>query len=70
MINSLSILIPAYNEANTIISILDKVLKVELMNDISKEIIVIDDCSDDGTYDLVKNYIKENNGCDATNFRC
>ena len=60
MINSLSILIPAYNEANTIVSILDKVLKVELLHGITKEIIVIDDCSSDGTFDLVKTYIKEN----------
>ena len=59
MINSLSILIPAYNEANTIIAILDRVLEVELVNDITKEIIVIDDCSSDGTFALVQTYIEE-----------
>jgi len=58
MITSLSILIPAYNEANTIVSILDRVLKVQLINNITKEVIVIDDCSSDGTFDLVKSYIK------------
>ncbi len=58
MITSLSILIPAYNEANTIVSILDRVLKVQLINNITKEIIVIDDCSSDGTFDLVKQYIE------------
>lgn len=60
MINSLSILIPAYNEANTIVSILDRVLKVQLINNITKEIIVIDDCSSDGTFELVKTYIQKN----------
>jgi len=58
MITSLSILIPAYNEANTIVSILDRVLKVQLIHNITKEIIVIDDCSSDGTFDLVKKYIE------------
>ncbi len=59
MINSLSILIPAYNEANTIVAILDRVLEVELVDDITKEIIVIDDCSSDGTFALVQAYIEE-----------
>ena len=59
MINSLSILIPAYNEVNTIVAILDRVLEIELVNDITKEIIVIDDCSTDGTFALVQTYIEE-----------
>jgi len=57
MINSLSILIPAYNESRTIESILDRVLKVELVNGITKEIIIIDDCSSDDTYSKVQRYI-------------
>ena len=38
---------------------LDRVLEVELVNDITKEIIVIDDCSSDGTLALVQTYIQE-----------
>ena len=38
----LSIIIPAYNEQNTIISLLEKVNQVN-MPDVDKEIIVIDD---------------------------
>jgi glycosyltransferase involved in cell wall biosynthesis len=53
----LSILIPAYNEAATIHHILDKVLAVELIEDVQKEIIIINDFSTDHTSDVVENYI-------------
>ena len=48
-ISKLSIVIPAYNEAATIHLILNKVLEVGLLNNISKEIIIVDDCSVDDT---------------------
>ena len=41
MSQTLSIIIPAYNEAPTIHFILDKVLAVKLVNDIKKEIIIV-----------------------------
>jgi glycosyltransferase involved in cell wall biosynthesis len=47
----LSVVIPVYNEKNTVLKIIDKVLKL----DIVKEIIVVDDYSDDGTRELLKN---------------
>lgn len=56
----LSILIPAYNEARTIHLILDKVKAVELINDIEKEIIIVNDCSSDNTDEVIENYIKNN----------
>ena len=43
--NKLSILIPAYNEGNTIHFILDKVKAVELVNGIQKEVIIVNDVS-------------------------
>ena len=49
MIKKLSILIPAYNEEATITTILDKVSEVELINDIKKEFIIINDASKDAT---------------------
>ena len=55
--NRLSILIPAYNEAATIHLILDKVLAVKLINDIEKEIIIVNDCSKDKTVEVVQSYI-------------
>ena len=49
----LSILVPAFNEENTIIEILEKVSKVEIEG-VKKEIIVIDDCSVDNTLSLLE----------------
>lgn len=40
---------PAYNEENTIIAILERLSQVELVHGITKEIIVINDCSTDAT---------------------
>lgn len=54
----LSIVIPAYNEAKTIHLILDKIKAVELINGIEKEIIMVDDCSTDGTGEVIEKYIK------------
>lgn len=56
----LSILIPAYNEEQTITSILEKVKSVELINDIQKEIIVVNDCSKDKTVEKVEAFIANN----------
>jgi glycosyltransferase involved in cell wall biosynthesis len=53
----LSILIPAYNEAPTIHLILDKVLAVNLIHDVRKQIIIVNDCSKDGTEKVVEGYI-------------
>jgi len=54
----LSIIIPAYNEEKTIEKILNKVIDVYLINDIKKEIIVVNDASIDKTAVLVNNFIK------------
>lgn len=54
---TLSIIIPAYNEANTIHLILDNINKVSLINAIQKELIIVNDCSTDGTATAIENYI-------------
>ena len=61
MINTLSIVIPAYNEANTIHLILNKIREVKLINNIKKQIIIVDDSSKDDTVIVVEKYIEENN---------
>jgi glycosyltransferase involved in cell wall biosynthesis len=59
-IKKLSILIPAYNEEKTIHLILDKVKEVSLVNGIEKEIIIVNDCSSDGTIAAIENYRTNN----------
>lgn len=59
-INTLSIVIPAYNEGKTIHFILDKVKAVRLSQDIQKEILIINDCSTDHTEAAIQQYMKDN----------
>lgn len=62
--NTLSILIPAYNEERTIHLILDKVLAVKLKGNIQKEIVMVNDCSSDNTEDAINKYISEHPDAD------
>jgi glycosyltransferase involved in cell wall biosynthesis len=68
MLNKLSILIPAYNEENTIETILNKVKEVELPNGISKEIVIVNDCSKDRTVEKVETYMTQNPDMDIRFF--
>lgn len=58
MLKKLSVIIPAYNEARTIHFILDKVIAVELGNQIEKEIIIVNDASKDNTREVIEAYIQ------------
>lgn len=51
----LSIVIPAYNEKNTIRAIVDRVRATPF----EKEIIIVDDCSKDGTRDILRELERE-----------
>jgi glycosyltransferase involved in cell wall biosynthesis len=57
---SLSIIIPAYNEEKTIHFILDKVKNVKLIGGLEKELIIVNDCSSDGTEESINNYCRLN----------
>jgi glycosyltransferase involved in cell wall biosynthesis len=59
-IHQLSIVIPAYNEGKTIHLILDKVKAVQLINNIKKEIIIVNDCSKDDTEEAIQRYQAQN----------
>ncbi len=52
----LSIIIPAYNEKKTIIEILKK---IEKNRHIKKQIIIVDDGSDDGSIELINSFVFE-----------
>jgi glycosyltransferase involved in cell wall biosynthesis len=54
--SKLSIVIPAYNEGPTIHRILDKVKAVVLQNDMSKEVVIVNDCSKDNTEESILAY--------------
>src|SRR5690606_18633627 len=59
-LKKLSILIPAYNEENTIQVILEKVKEVELDHGITKEIVIVNDASKDKTVERIEEYIAKN----------
>lgn len=60
MIKKLSVIIPVYNEQNTISNILDKIRNVKLIQEIEKELIIVNDFSTDKTEEIINNYILEN----------
>ncbi|WP_299251653.1 glycosyltransferase family 2 protein [uncultured Lacinutrix sp.] len=63
-IKKLTIVVPVFNEGNTIHLILNKIKQVKLINNIKKEVIIINDCSTDSTNASVKKYIESNRELD------
>jgi glycosyltransferase involved in cell wall biosynthesis len=57
--NLLSIIIPAYNEENTIVRVLEKISRIDL-GPVDKEIIIVNDNSTDNTVEVIDQYIKSN----------
>jgi glycosyltransferase involved in cell wall biosynthesis len=60
IINKISIIVPAFNEESTISIIADKLLNLYIVNNIKKEIIIVNDCSTDNTEHLIHNIIQSN----------
>ncbi len=58
MSQTLTIIIPAFNEADTIQIILEKIISVQLIHKVQKEVIVVDDASKDTTAEQVNAFIK------------
>jgi len=65
----LSIIIPAFNESKTIHLILNKIKAVDLIENIEKEIVIINDCSTDNTEDAIKSYIEQNSSLNIFYFK-
>ena len=53
---TLSIVVPAYNEGPTIHNILDRLRTVILIEQLQKEVIVVNDCSNDDTEEAIMAY--------------
>jgi glycosyltransferase involved in cell wall biosynthesis len=65
----LSIIIPVYNEAKTIQFTLDKIRDVKLLNDIEKEIIIVNDCSTDESESSILAYKEKNSLIDISYYK-
>ncbi len=66
---TLSIIIPAYNEEKTITHILNKIKEIELICDIKKEIVIVNDCSKDNTESTILQYIENNKNLNIQYFK-
>jgi glycosyltransferase involved in cell wall biosynthesis len=61
-IETLTILMPCFNEENFVVDVLKKVSQVALEGNVKKEIIIIDDHSTDGTKKAIEEFIFLNAG--------
>ena len=57
----LTIIVCVFNEINTIEKLINKILKVNLINDLKKEVLIIDNNSTDGTKMILNKYIEYEN---------
>lgn len=57
---TLSIIIPVYNEEKTIHLILDKIKEVQLINELNKEVVMVDDSSTDNSWKRLEEYKSQN----------
>lgn len=57
MMNKLSIIIPVYNEVGTISRVADSIRAIEI--NMEKELIFVDDCSTDGSRDILRSLQRE-----------
>jgi glycosyltransferase involved in cell wall biosynthesis len=53
-LRKLSVVVPVFNERNTLVEILRRMRAVELPDSIEREIVVVDDGSSDGTRDVLR----------------
>lgn len=60
IIKKLSIVIPVFNEENTIFKLLKTLVSVNLIHNIEKEIIIVNDGSKDNSDSIIRSFIQEN----------
>jgi len=54
---TLSIIIPVYNEALTLARVVDKIMALELLNGLKKELLIVNDCSTDNIGEVIQTLI-------------
>src|SRR6188474_1691004 len=59
---TLSVIVPVYNERYLVRELLRRVLSVHVDGISSIEVIVVDDCSTDGTREILREFVRENPG--------
>jgi len=59
---------PVYNEENTIKEILDELNELQLIDNIHKELLIVNDCSKDKSEEIIKQYILDNPSFDIKYF--
>src|SRR3972149_10978332 len=69
LIKKLSIIIPVYNEESTVCELISKVVDVKLINEIDKEIIIIDDASSDKSREQIQKFMNDNKGISIKFFK-
>jgi glycosyltransferase involved in cell wall biosynthesis len=57
--STLSILIPVYNERYHVADLLERVLAVKFQDGVQTELVVVDDCSTDGTEDVLRRWAEK-----------
>ncbi len=55
----LSIIIPVYNEERTITTLLDRVIEAPVQETITKELVLVNDCSSDNSVVVIEKYMAE-----------
>lgn len=58
--STLSIIVPCFNEKNTIVELIGKIVRADCLG-LDKEIIIVDDFSTDGTRKLLSRYMNKKN---------
>lgn len=69
MTKKLSVIIPVYNEEETISTLMGKVLGVQLPDGMGKELIVVNDCSTDRSDELIGQFIQSHPDADIKYIR-
>ncbi len=65
----LSVIVPVYNEQNTVQKVLDKILSVDLIGGVEIEIVLVDDCSTDQTAQIINKYIQNRKDANIKHYR-